>query len=330
MKRRIIMHVGFDKVGSSSIQTYLSNNELISNKNKYVYGIINSNGDVLTDNLEEKAKKNPLGYLSSYPNVFESVDSDLLKRKLDKLFEQNIIPIFSCEGWARNAEKFKTSSFFQKLDVEATVVFYIRPQVDWLNSAWWQWFHWHPNFSSTQDYFNKLGRDAADWNRYIDEWAALPNTQSIKVRLQNQDNVEDFLSIFDIQASIDGLKQSRSNTSLAPELIKLLSQYPEYRGLHDSHVDWKLAKIFDFKGKTPWVIDEALCEEIIKNYNESNLILMNKLSPIHRDIMSKDNRWWSTAGYSEKRAINLNEMRLSESEKDKIIQQMLDYLLNNI
>ncbi|MGP5686964.1 hypothetical protein ACTXOU_13450 [Psychrobacter glacincola] len=47
MSKKIVLHVGFDKVGSSSLQKYLSNNALVSSECGYKYVFVNGKGDFM-------------------------------------------------------------------------------------------------------------------------------------------------------------------------------------------------------------------------------------------------------------------------------------------
>lgn len=329
MSKKIVLHMGFDKVGSSSLQKYLSNNDLISNKGKFKYLAINGKGRLITaERIRKISSQNLTGYISSFPHIATKCNPEIIKNDLDNYLSEGETPILSCEGWARLSKGFSNNDFLKKIDRQATVVFYVRPQVSWLNSAWWQWYNWDKRFLNPTEFFHKGTYGHMDWNSIIGEWEGVENVDKIIVRVQTTDVVEDFLSIFNIQSTLEQRVKSKNNVSSSPIVLKLLTQFPELRGVHDARVDWKLSRIVSTKSsKTPWVIDSALIKEIINTYDMSNRKLLERLDESHQKLMLEELKWWSSEAFNNLNYTKPSDLILSDNEKDLLLKQFAEYIL---
>ena len=159
--RKAYFHIGFSKTGSSSLQGYLSFNpvhETRKTHEKLMYCSFEKGGKIIYgEDLLKSAISTPLKYSSSFSGIAEQLENSKTKLELDKIFEQGVTPIFSQEDWGRTAEHFKHSDFFGQLELDVYVIVYVRPQVDWFNSAWWQWFAWNGDFVTPKDVIDAWG-----------------------------------------------------------------------------------------------------------------------------------------------------------------------------
>lgn len=329
MSKKIVLHVGFDKVGSSSLQKYLSNNALVSPKCGYKYVSVNEKGDFMPfEKIKKISNTNITGYVSSFPHIASKCDLNLIKSKIDSYCGNEVVPILSCEGWARLSQEFQVSNFFKRIDRKATVVFYVRPQVSWLNSAWWQWYNWDDKFLNPTDFFRKGTYGHMDWDSIIGKWEHIENVEEITVRVQPADVVEDFLSLFEIQSSFQQRHLSKNNVSSSPLVLKLLTQFPELRGVHDARIDWQLSEVVKSDtGSTPWVIDDALINEMISSYRASNKKLVNRLSSDQQEFMLNDSHWWNSEAFKNKHYTKLGDLLLNDNEKNILLKQFAEHIL---
>ncbi len=328
--RKVYFHIGFGKTGSSSLQAYLSlNPTLQSGKDeKLLYCCFQKDGTVISgDQITEGARATPLKYLSSLPDAAEWLDASLAKNNLDDIFQQGFTPVFSQEDWGRRAGHFKNSKLFDQLDIDVYVIVYVRPQVEWFNSAWWQWFAWSEKFTTPTDVINAWGYRFMQWGAQIGSWKRQARVKGVIVRLMPSDVVLDFQDVMQISGAEQSVAIERSNVSLSPILIKLLKKYPYLRSTHSADVDLILSRYLKFDGKTPWVLDQEIIEKVINATHEDNINLLNMLDPVSRQQMLDDRKWWDTPYYENRKVWEEQEFQLTEVELQKVIGQILPALI---
>jgi hypothetical protein len=329
--RKVYLHIGFGKTGSSSLQSYLSFNPEFQNpeKNeKLLYCCILEDGKIIFgDELKKCAERSPLKYFASAPGIAKVEILPMLKSELDRLFEAGYTPIFSHESWSKRTGEFHNSNFFNNLDITADVIVYIRPQVDWFNSAWWQWFAWEKSFKTPQDVIDAWGYNFMLWGNQISQWNSLEGVEKITVRLQPTDIIDDFLGLFKQAPVHDMSEKYRVNTSLPPILIKFLLKYYFIRSVHGAYVDAILSKNLKFEGKSPWIIDIELADQIITATRLDNEKLLGMLDEASQEIMKKDSRWWDAGYYRKRHVFNEKDLELSRNELYSIIGQAFRTLI---
>lgn len=330
--RKAYFHIGFGKTGSSSLQSYLSFNPELrppETKEKLIYCCFLKDGRVLFgDELRQRAQQSPFNYCASVAAVAKMGGMDYLKAEVDRIYEAGYIPIFSQEDWGRRTGEFRESNFFNKLNIHADVIVYIRPQVDWFNSAWWQWFAWEKSFNRPQDVIDAWGYNIMLWASHISRWDSLDGVKKVTVRLQPADIIEDFLSLFKISPEPGISQKFRVNASLPPMLIKLLLKYPYIRRTQSAYVDILLSRFLKFEGKSPWIIGPELSQQIIAATRIDSEKLLWMLDEASRKTMKNDPRWWDADHYKSRYVFNEKDLVLSKSELFSIIAQTIPALIN--
>ena len=130
MRSRIVIHAGFGKCGSASIRAALLQNfRKLQNDNVYVFGkdlrIARTSADLTTPIWHlEHAKAKAENLTQRLGNEIASAS----RRKTDR------IAILSAENLANPG----MAELFAGLDSqsEVWVIFYLRPQLQWIPSAW--------------------------------------------------------------------------------------------------------------------------------------------------------------------------------------------------
>ncbi|WP_137819730.1 hypothetical protein [Pseudomonas sp. 2FG] len=329
--RKAYFHIGFGKTGSSALQSYLSFNPehtTPETNERLLYCSLQSDGRIIYgEELTKKASLTPLKYIASSPAIAETENLSKIKQALDEIFDAGYTPIFSQEDWGRRAGHFKNSDLFTQLDCTAHGIVYVRPQVDWFNSAWWQWYAWASEFSNPGDVIKAWGYNFMLWADQITKWQRLPGVENITVRLQPSDVVEDFMGLFNIRPTLSAAHEERNNVSLNPTLIKLLKKYPSLRCTHGADVDSILSKFLKFEGKAPWVIDQELSEQIIAATRADNMLLHNLLDEPSKVLMKNDARWWSAEHYASRRVCTQADFELNTQDLLSIIEQAIPALI---
>jgi hypothetical protein len=330
--RKIYLHIGCGKTGSSSLQSFLSFNPEIQHPEtheKLLYCCILKDGSILFgDELKRRAARSPMKYLASDPTIANMGSLDVLKSELDGIFERGYTPIFSQENWSRRAGDFSNSNFFNKLNVLADVIVYVRPQVDWFNSAWWQWFVWNKLFKKPQDVIDAWGYNFMLWGDLISQWRGVDGVNNITVRLQPNDIIEDFLGLFN-HVPVPGMSQKyKTNISLPPILIRFLLKYPFLRKQHSAQVDVILSRFLKFEGKSPWIIGAELGHQIITATRVDNEKLLEMLDNTSQELMKNDPRWWDAEYYKSRYIFNEKDLELSGDDLRSIFVQAIRSIIS--
>jgi hypothetical protein len=166
-------------------------------------------------------------------------------------------------------------------------VIYVRPPLEWINSAWWQWGAWQNiEFEQWLDRQIKV----VNWTRWIREWKALDHVASVDVRLATSDVVESFGQILNVD--LPTLKNS--NVGSPPVLLRFLQRHRQFRtDPHDSQIErYLITKLPAATEKTPWILSEKWQVRIIESLRESYNELLTFLPFEEQQRMRDDARWW--------------------------------------
>jgi len=195
--KKIIVHIGLSKTGSSALQAYLTFNpdfELLSHGQKLIYCCLLKDGTLcFGKELQKHASKNNLPYMSSFHDLSQVLQNDALRKSFEQLWADGFTPILSQEDWWRQAHKFQDIKFFESLGCNTVdIIVYVRPQIEWFNSAWWQWFTWMDEFDTPEDVVKKWGYDFLAWGKHLATWRKLTGKGRLLVREFTKDIVLDF------------------------------------------------------------------------------------------------------------------------------------------
>ena len=298
---KIILHVGMPKCGSSALQTFLSSNEFIRLAgHRYGYAAIQKEGHVISgDNLVKRAERNKFGYCDSIPSrgLHEFTDSEQARasKALKELSKKYDTLILSCEDWGGAPEFFSDNGLFARNEIEVDVLAWVRPQCNWLNSAWWQWGAWAD--VSIERWLKNI-RARCDWGTLIQQWSRKSWVNSVTVRMLRSNVIEDFLSVL----GVTGQYQLESNQSFPASILRLFQRHRELRpSPHDSAIEFALSRHFEFEDDPmPWVLDQQKVAELIDYYRAGNLVLEEHLESGQLELMRDDAKWFSSGPFRDK------------------------------
>ena len=320
---KAILHIGAGKCGSSALQTALSMQPDLGDGFSH-YASICSNGSLLSGSaLEESAAHNPYGYSSSI-NAPELVSLSAGKTKalsehLSHAARSQGRIILSNEGWINDADLFNKSDIIRRLGIECEVVCYVRPQVEWINSAWWQWGAWT---AAPLARWVRNSLRSVDWHEKISKWSDVRGINKISVRLLPEDIVSDFCGLLGVAA----LPASQNNTSLPGSILRLFQGHSCLRpDAHSSAIDFILSRYITVEDDpTPWVLGPNIIEKIISETRVSNERLLNLLDKESRKAMADDPRWWDSSAYSARNKEPVLRKRIPYEQLDSVAAQALE------
>lgn len=296
---RILLHVGAPKCGSSALQKFLSFNPILETTSGIRYFYLARDpvtGKIISGKkLPYMAKSCVTGYLNlGNGNLRDHFDNLNLSEKYGFDPEKDILVVssewfFFCNHTV-DADRF-IRTFFKGYHVFVDLLIYIRPQVQLINSGWWQWAAWG---NSTIDEYIELC--TTDWHAYeplIKKYKEVPYVKNTFVRLLPKDIVSDFCYLFQIPCSRNTHSQV-INKSLPGILLRLYQKHPSLRpNEHASEIDFALEKYLgDIDSPTPWVLSPMHVAKIKDAFYATNKIILHYLSEDQKSEMENDKRWW--------------------------------------
>ena len=331
MKIDTILHVGMSKCGSSALQTVLSiDPDFISNAGipiKYI-AIAEKTLEIFNGNhLVEHANK--IGtYAKSGNSIFKIANSDSnyfsrLKSNLQELRSQHPGKIIiSNEGYGLQNELFQKSGILEKLELDCEVVFYIRPQVLWLNSAWWQWGAWE-DLSLNEFIARRL--PSMMWGDLARYWQAIPGVKKVTVRLLKGDVVSDFFSVIGAPPRLG----AEINKGLPARILRLFQRHRELRpNKSSSAIDFLITKNCKFNNSTPpWVLTNTEINSIVDACFSSNCLLGDYLDEQQKLLMRNDPAWWTPNHYADKVAEFWGATDAEDKDADDILLALINGLV---
>lgn len=292
---KVLLHIGMPKCGSSALQSYLSSADIEHvTKGRCIYVALNDDGRLLSGMpLIRRAQTVPHGYVSSVRadviNAFSAQQKTKIRESLIRLGKDREWIILSCEAWGPNPQQFFEDSVFADPNLEVHLLAYVRPQIEWMNSAWWQWGAWT---SLNPRRWIMRERKKALWHTLLQAWADKPWVKSLSVRLLDGDIIQDCMSHLGYQVS----DQALINRSLPEIVLRLFQRHRHLRpDPHASAIDFALNRHLHLNTKdTPWIIGPIIAKELVDFFREDNEQLALLLSPQQRERMISDPRWWQS------------------------------------
>jgi len=316
--KKLFMHVGMPKCGSSAIQSLLSSRVLFEDNKDALYVSIDKHGNlVYGDKLFDEAEKSIFQYSAS-------VDvSDLIKlseenkkailAELELLFKSFKTIIISNEGWGVRPDEVNEyfEAVFLNNTFEINVIGYIRPQTEWFNSAWWQWGAWSGH---SFEYWIERVIDDASWFKHIDVWNSLKWVDNVYFSLLDSNMTNNFLSAIDMKMLYNPIITNQSSNEI---LLKFFQFNREFRvDSHDAGKEFALNRWLKFNDTaTPFIIEKHYIEKIQNFHKNGNKKLIDYLNEKDQQVL-KDNtsKWFSTLAYENKKITSSLLSNLSDKE----------------
>lgn len=237
---QLILHVGAGKSGSSALQTALSAapDHVTRDGLKLRYTALRKRSRawsvLLGRDLEFEAGISAYGY-ATWTN-FRVTEVDpleflALNHVRNNGLRRGFVPIASCEGWITRPKTFARHLArwgYPTVDVVA----YLRPPIEWINAAYWQWGIWH---AKSFDSWLKRGGLNYNFGCDLEEWSQIPNVR-LRIGRARPDTISKFAGWYGIDLTN---LTSQSNTSTPASLIGFLLRNRRFRpNPHDSSIEF--------------------------------------------------------------------------------------------
>lgn len=325
LKENIVLHIGAPKCGSSSLQAVLSRYPEFTSRGgqKFSYVAATHPGKLISgDTLRSMAQKSVFGYEST-PNLVAGEKNKWLveaARDICQQAETGTIPILSSEGWITAAKQFRETGFLKNAGLTAHAIVFVRPPLEWLNSAWWQWGVWS---NANIDQFVRRNIDAARWNALVSAWESVPGVEKVTVKLASSDTVTSFFDHLDAERP----EYTRTNTGLPRSLLYFFARNRAFRkDAHSPQFEFAAARQLQLSEPTPWALREDHAGYVIHHLNPPNSNLLNRLSDEDRRDVEADPKWWNYKYYKSRELTNADEY-CSFEERRRLAAAMANRLL---
>lgn len=274
MKKKLFIHIGAGKCGSSAIQTFLGENA----KSLKMQGILIPGVKL---DLESLVNGNQIWFFENGTKNIDFISA--VKRRFTRLHRYMIDEDLST--LIVSAENLSNPGIFPDLFTdlnhlfEIKVICYVRRQDEYLISAWQQWYL--KVFSSFEEYINELGH-RVDWFTVLEPWRKEFGKENLSVRIYdksvliNGNVIDDFAHCLDIDQAKTREVNRKVNRSMDEKFNHTANKYRHelFSSIHDNEFYQFLADIYgnqafkNYSGSSQLTLDQR--RFIVNKYDRSN------------------------------------------------------------
>jgi len=276
---RIIIHAGFAKCGSASIRTALFQNfSKLQKHNVFVF-----DKDLKIARMAADLVGTPIWFLEQARKKSKTLAqrladeiAPLLKRKEDHL------AILSAENLANPG----MAQLFAGLDTEfeVSILFYLRPQLQWIPSAWKQWGL--KTGVPLGDFASQcIETRTPGFRRDIENWQSTLPAAKIHVRffipelLFGGNPAHDFFHLLGLSEKAYHFEGEARNPSLDVSVLHVLSKNPHlFSDVHDNKLTLALTRALSkkFRSTNIQMLSQEQEASIEESFRDENRWLLNR------------------------------------------------------
>ena len=284
--KKVILHIGRHKSGTSSLQGFLHTNSDILKDMGVLYPNTGRGKQVAHHRLASTLER-PERDSKEYQQLKSQLKQEV--RNFDNI-------IISSEGFQNCRDLEGLRDFFG--DYHLHVVVYFREILDYLQSAYAQSVQ---NTNESRDFELYAEQTKLNYQAFYNRWAEIADSISAhyfhRSALKNQDIIDDFLSIsgLDLQKSKSGFKQleGEANPSIGGNLLHFKIQYNRLGYSTDAPLYRRLSNIATTNKPlfaNGFFISNSLATKLRALYYDNNQFLSNRCTAlVMRDFTDKPN-----------------------------------------
>ncbi len=180
--------------------------------------------------VRQRTNRSPLGYVSSAPlRTLSWKKPEVLEQVNRFLHRQEGDLITSCEFWLRELPTAHGIEHLKQLlvhldPIELHLICTVRPPLEWLNSAWWQWGAWD-NSARFDSWLNQAVQHT-NWDRIIQKVATSLPEAKIHVGCSKPDVINTVLEMIGVDRN-GRENTTQINQSLPAAVLRLYQHHPQ-------------------------------------------------------------------------------------------------------
>jgi hypothetical protein len=282
---RVVIHIGAGKCGSSAIQHYLK-----SNREKLLTaGVLVPDKD---GGVQGKIIGQQVWYFEKLQQLPAAEARGLWRRHCTELLEfaagQGVHSIvFSAENLINPTHVARLLSPVTEL-AEVQVVLYVRRQLDYLVSAWQQWYL--KTHSSVEQFLQQNLGVLANWNSCLSDWESEFGCERIMLRrygqglLAGDHAAADFLVALGLADTLPAPQYKRVNRSYSDAMTALaMRARDQFSSMHDNAfylgLEQLVGELAWREERSSYPFDASQVELIERAYEADNNALRDKYLP---------------------------------------------------
>ncbi|MDO3385492.1 hypothetical protein QWI17_06515 [Gilvimarinus sp. SDUM040013] len=221
MSKRILLHIGRHKSGTTSLQTFFSLNRRALIERGIYYpetGVRNFGHHLIAEPF-------PMRRIGKLRARYSPLQNSLVQALRDEIDSAPVGTILISSEAFQNMAPEVAASLFSGYDVH--VIAYVRDQLSYLVSSYAQEVHADNNFTYTlEDYYRKVFSGAVDYMKFLSKWELhFAGNVSVKLfetaTMKNNSVVDDFCwNFLNIDVSEGFQSPEASNPSIKGDLIE--------------------------------------------------------------------------------------------------------------
>jgi hypothetical protein len=294
--KRVYLHIGFGKTGTTAIQTMMSENR----------DVFLTHGILYPDLGIYHHAHHKLAAIRKEPSSLEPVRDLLIRIRDDFLESAAKTLLISSEQlcFCRQELIEHYASVFAGFD--SRIIFYARRQDQLIASTFLEWVKQGWDYGSGPEAFFRLHVESFDLHQRLAAWHAAFSDSQFIVHLYHpkltRNVCEHFLKCIEFEGKLDELTMpEKANISLTPDffpLMKLIDDLEPNRAARQTIIERLLGLSAVMKPQSEFkLINDALLEEIIRTYEDSNARFAEKyLNPKERQALMFAHRGQSDVG----------------------------------
>jgi hypothetical protein len=310
--KNLFLHLGLGKCGSSSIQSAFSlSPEHVDKDGDPLRYVALGQEQVLGPRLvKERAQRNAHAYIASVAPAGLVRRSECSRQRAARFLQaqSGASLVLSNEGWS---PAFAYPGFCEAIEEliqqcsprKTTAIVVVRPPVEWVNSAWWQWGAWQPEPDFERWFQSAL--PSLVWQTQLDTVKRRFPEMDVRVLPLKSTLLADVSVLCGLEATALASPDGAANQSLPAVVLRLYQAFPDLRpGPHASGMDFSVLKALADPAvvfqRAPWVINQKQIRQILTQTQPSVGALMEAMSQADATAVRNDPRWWSAEAYQDR------------------------------